>query len=378
MDKHFALHVTYFQHNFGSVLQAFAVKEFLGKRGVNLFLVKENYSQIERFAFGILRRADFFKKCIMYPEIKKERDAQDKANSKSIKGISSEADKAIDAFIAEHLNVTDLSFEKMRKFAHADNCQYCIAGSDQIWNGSKVYLNPIYFLSFAPRRKRIALAPSFGGSTIRNYNLISYKNYISKFKKLSAREKSGIELISDLCGKDARWILDPVLLLSSEDWTKLEKPDIKQIPNEYVFAFFLNEPNEKAEMYLKNCSVMGKPVFTIGYESNLINIGIPINVAEGGPEVFLYLIRNATQICTDSFHATVFSMIFHKSFYTFERCYINANQSTRLTDFLTDVDLLDRYESTSYEYGIINEGEFDCFDKIVEINKENVAQYLSF
>ena len=377
MDNLFALHVTYCRHNFGSVLQAFAIKEFLEKLGVKLILVREDYSQIERIAFSISRRADFFKKSIMYPEIKTERDAQVKANSKSIKGISSGSDKAIDAFIAENINVADLSYKKMKKYADADNCQFCIAGSDQIWNGSRVYLNPIYFLSFAPRRKRIALAPSFGGDTIRNYNIKSYKDYISKFEKLSARERTGVKLISDLCGKDAKWILDPVLLLTSEEWAKLEKSNTLQVPDEYIFAFFLNEPNEKAAAYLKNCSAAGKPVFTLGYESNLAELGIPIHVADGGPGDFLYLIRNAAQICTDSFHATVFSMIFHKSFYTFERRYINSDQSTRLTDFLTEAGLINRYESPSFEYGGLNAGEFDRFDRIVETNREDVAQYLS-
>lgn len=377
MDKLFAVQVTYYQHNFGSVLQAFAVKEFLEMHGVHLILAKEKYSQIERIAFGILRRLDFFKKSIRYPEIIKEREAQVKANSKSITGISVDADKAIDDFIAKNLNVFDLSYKQMKKYARSEYCQYCIAGSDQIWNGSRVYVNPFFFLSFAPREKRIALAPSFGGNTIQKYNIISYKKYISKFKKISARERSGVEQILDLCGSNADWILDPVLLLTSEEWINLGKTNIPQLPTEYIFAFFLNEPNETAVTYLKKYSLMGKPVFTIGYESNLNSLDIPVNVVKGGPDSFIYLIKNATQICTDSFHATVFSMIFHKAFYTFERCYINANQSTRLTDFLTEVGLIDRYEPSSLECGVSSEGEFDRFEEIVKFNKENVVQFLS-
>ena len=186
------------------MLQAIAVKEFLKKYGINLNLVRENYSKIERITFGILRRIDFLKKSILYPEIKNERDAQAKANINSIKGISTEADEAIEAFITEYLNVYDLSYKKMKECARATDCQYCIAGSDQIWNGSRVYLNPFFFLSFAPDNKRIALAPSFGGDTIRRYNINSYKKYISAFEKLSVRERSGVKLVYDLCGKDAK------------------------------------------------------------------------------------------------------------------------------------------------------------------------------
>lgn len=372
-----ALQATYYNHNFGSVLQAFALKEFLNKYKIKTLLVSENYSLHERLYFGIKRRIDFFIKSILYPEIKIEQINQSLANQRSLKSIDGEVDELIDRFIDHRLYTVNLTYSEMKKTSRSDSCVFCLAGSDQIWNGSRVYINSFYFLTFAPRHKRISYAPSFGSKEIKRYNEKSYKRLINGFEAISVREKTGIDIIKKLCNRDAEWILDPVLLLSSDEWAKLCKLDYQSIPDNYIVAFFLNEPNENAKNCLKECYLSNSRIVTIGYESNLKNLDFPIEVIKGGPESFLALIKNARLICTDSFHATVFSMIFHKEFYTFTRSYINANQSNRLLDFLSETDLLERYEPDDLKKTVPKEMNYSLFDEYVENNKRNVIRYLN-
>ena len=81
---------------------------------------------------------------------------------------------------------------------------------------------------------------------------------------------------------------------------------------------------------------------TIGYKQ----IGLSEH-QDGGPWSFLSMIDNATYVLTDSFHATVFSLLFHRPFYVFDRQYVHKqSQSSRITDLLTEVRLIDRYNPT--------------------------------
>ena len=172
--------------------------------------------------------------------------------------------------------------------------------------------------------------------------------------------------------------MDPVLLLSAEDWLKISDEEESTQQYEYVFAFFLNSPNEKAVKSLESYARMNYKIVTLGYEKNMVNVSdrLKIDVRKGGPEKFLELIRKAAVVCTDSFHATVFSLIFHRPFYTFERCYINSKQSARLLDFLKCIDMLDRYENEMCTLGEMEVIRYKIFDKLVESNRLKVIEYL--
>lgn len=78
------------------------------------------------------------------------------------------------------------------------------SGSDQIWNSSTLYVDPLYYLRFAPKHKRIALSPSFGRDFIADYNKDKMRDWISDYPYLSVRE--------------ALHLLDPTLIINADEW----------------------------------------------------------------------------------------------------------------------------------------------------------------
>lgn len=194
-----------------------------------------------------------------------------------------------------------------------------ICGSDQIW--APTCFDSKYFLDFVHDAGRmVAYAPSIGLSSIDDkFTRNRMAELIGRFEHLSVRELCGAELIRDLCGKDAKIVLDPTMLLNAEDWNRLvpavcDKPDDKP----YILCYFLGV-NEKHWHRVRQISdelgicVKVLPIFVKDLKRGY-------NVALGvGPAEFLDLVRNAAFVCTDSFHGMVFSLLFHKPFQIFER-----------------------------------------------------------
>ena len=126
---------------------------------------------------------------------------------------------------------------------------------------------------------------------------------------LSVREQRAVEIIRELTGRDADLTLDPTLLLESEKWQEaVRKPDI-QLDADYICTYFLGEVPDAAGNFAKK---KGLKVFPLNDKQ------VP-ELFVLDPGEFLYLIKNAAYVLTDSFHAVAFSIKYHKEFYVFNR-----------------------------------------------------------
>lgn len=220
-----------------------------------------------------------------------------------------------------------------------------ICGSDQIW--SPICYDDKYFLSFVKNpNKMIAYAPSFGLPKIENENIRNRiaKN-ISRFKHLSVREQQGANLIKELTGQDAKVVLDPTLLMSSAEWNSYLEIDNVQKINEknYIICYFLGE-SEKYMAYVQKLSKrMNMPFFVIPItaKQKKSNNSVPFEV---GPKEFVSLIRNATYVCTDSFHGMAFSINYNVPFSVFKRFKDSdpKNQNSRVISLLNMLGLSER------------------------------------
>lgn len=184
-----------------------------------------------------------------------------------------------------------------------------VAGSDQIWNPFSCDVNSIYFLQFAPKEKRITLAPSFSVDHIPEEKKDMYSKYLKDISNISVREYRGAEIIYELCGKKAAVILDPTLMISANVWEKISKRPSNLPKGKYVLLYFLSRYEKQKIM-----SWVG--------EKNLYVIDLiddPVWYSTIGPEEFLYLIHNAEIVFTDSYHGTIFSVLFHKQVRNFIR-----------------------------------------------------------
>lgn len=215
-----------------------------------------------------------------------------------------------------------------------------IVGSDQTWRPKYVYDIYNYFLNFVPQSrkvKRIAYAPSFGTS-IWEYSLEQERkcrNLVALFDAVSVREDDGVILCKDYLGVNAIHVLDPTMLLSGDDYLKFVN---KEGCCEYIGYNYLDFSEEKINLVRKISERHNLPV------RQLISMGdknrrkIDERVAPS-IEDWLSGIVNSKYVIVDSFHATVFCILFHKSFLTV------ANEKrglSRFTSLLKLVGLEDR------------------------------------
>lgn len=209
-------------------------------------------------------------------------------------------------------------------------CDYFVAGSDQIWNplwSQALYHNT--FLQFVPENKRIAFAPSFGTEDIPKELVEKYKKGLNEFFALSVREEVGQEIIKSLTGKDVDVLIDPTLLISAPEWDKiLKKPNGMRENEQYLLEYFLGDlsPKQNKEFEVISSKYNFKRIKLLDKDQELFYTA--------GPSEFLYLIKNANLIVTDSFHASVFSFIFNKPFLVYSRKGVMNGMTSRIETLL--------------------------------------------
>ncbi len=189
--------------------------------------------------------------------------------------------------------------------------EFFVAGSDQIWNPIYKFTGSVDFLCFADINQKIAYAASFGVSSLPNEIKKTYIEYLKDFKQISFREYSGVKIYKELMGRDADVVLDPTMLLTAQEWRKVEKR-VNVKSSNYVLIYSLGKRSDEFQSKINELS------------SKYEMIDIRKKLKNGhewaiGPSEFLYLIDNATLILTDSFHGTVFSIIFRRQFIVFKR-----------------------------------------------------------
>lgn len=247
---------------------------------------------------------------------------------------------------------------------------YAIAGSDQIWHRwwkSERELS-FFYLEFLPKHKRIAYAPSFGFSKFNKEDYNEHKKGLEGMKHISCRETCGQKLIYDMIGKTPCLVLDPTLLLSRKQWEKIEKKPSYEV-DKYILMYFLGEADE-ALLDIKNFAEQKKLHVVNIYDYKNMEYYLPT------PDEFIWLVHNATYICTDSFHATVFSLLFHKNFMVWKRKQSGCEDMFgRIDSLLTVVKLKDRvfnYKISSIEEKI----DWNNVDNTIELERIESINYL--
>ncbi len=274
-------------------------------------------------------------------------------------------------FTNEYLEPHYMSWNSMKRLAK--ECVACFAGSDQIWNSSTMYVDPMYYLRFAPAEKRIAFAPSFGRDFVAEYNKKKMSKWISDFAYLSVREDSGVRLIKDLTGRDAIHLIDPTLMVKGETWKKTLNLQDKQ--ENYILTYFLDKPSESARKAIAELKETLKcEVIAIPYQFD--DMSYCDKVVPTGPIEFLDLINNAKCVLTDSFHGTAFSINLHTPFYVFGRNYGTAHsQNSRIESILKMMNMQDRFEQKDI-VGQLKAINFEVSEQILSDERNKSRNYI--
>lgn len=186
-----------------------------------------------------------------------------------------------------------------------------VCGSDQIWNPTYSTTGANAFLRHIPEHKRIAFAPSFGLSELPPDLVPLYRKWLLGIPHLSVREESGACIIHDLTGRDVPVLPDPTLCLNRQQWEAMERRPSFDDGAPFILTYFLGNETNKYRRFIEFQAAGARII-------NLYDMREPEHYT-ANPAEFVWLVHHARAMFTDSFHGTVFSLIFHTPFVVFDR-----------------------------------------------------------
>jgi len=360
-------------HNFGSSLQAYALQLTVEKLGYkNEIINYDEYYHNIKWRIRPFINDCLFKVMCLIPTLS---ELVAKNKYRWLIERNTQQGK-FDIFERDNLTLTKKKFNTSKAIARAaKDCDICICGSDQIW--SPLLFDPTLFLDFCnkDRTKTIAYAPSFGINSI-GQNRDQIKNLIDSIHFISVREETGSEIIKELTNRDAPVVLDPTLLLDRKEWVKLAtQADTGSEP--YILCYFLGGAYIPYKFIENLKNQTGYRIINICTFRTLNSIQGEC-IADASPSEFITYIANAAYVCTDSFHGTIFSILFERQFFTFERFgNEKENQNSRIYTLLKTCQAQNRlipYDSIpSTNIPVIN---FDILKINLEFEKVGSIKYL--
>lgn len=314
----------YFQHNYGSMLQAYATQKALDRLGVDNETI-----DISGFR-GEIRKAKmlyFFKASVtsdillskfgMLANVLRKRMLKNDYAQKS-----AERDALFDAFWQKHFR---LSPPCPSKKALGEYCQReytdVLVGSDQLWLPANIAAD-YYTLNFVPDSiNTVAYATSFGQNTLPKDSAKKAAVFLRRIRSIGVREESGQKLVKELTGREVPVVCDPTLLFTGEEWASVQNEE-PLVAGKYILCYFLgNNPGQRdfaARLGRETgCNIVALPHLDEYVPSDEHYADEMLYRVD--PADFMNLVRHAAYICTDSFHCTVFSMLYRKTFFVFRR-----------------------------------------------------------
>ena len=223
-----------------------------------------------------------------------------------------------------------------------------ITGSDQIWSVFDSIFNPYYYLDFVQGRK-ISYAPCMGTDQIPADTAKQIQVLLEDYEAVSVREDVSARQLSEITGRDVAWVCDPTLLHDADFWMDFTVGI--PAPNEkYLLCYFL----ESRPWYFELAKSLAKQ---LGLKLKLIpsrweHLGSQYVIADAiGPREFVSLFRHADYVLTDSYHGSIFSLIFEKDFQYLLRFRSDdpASQNIRIQSLFDRLDLQCRIVSPERE-----------------------------
>lgn len=330
----------YFKNNYGSLLQAYASKKILDNNNI----LNETIAIEKNKEFSKGKRKYYLSQILNFNFIKSKFGM-----------IKMKFDKKLNKELGKNIQIRDKKYEEFKKeFNLSKSCldykgleelaeeKYSdvIVGSDQLWLPVNVVAD-YYTLNWVPEKiNKISYATSFGVSSIpKKYNE-QYKKFLKRINHLSVREESGVKLIKKIANIDAKLVCDPTILLTKEEWESVAVKD-RIIKEKYIFCYFLGSNIEHRKFAERLKKETECKIVSLNHADEYVkysDLFADITPYDVGPKEWINLIQNAEYICTDSFHGTVFSILFNKTFFDFRRHNIkNKNSTNSRIDSLLNV-----------------------------------------
>ncbi len=278
-----------------------------------------------------------------------------------------EKEKVFKPFSKKNIRIRHVSDDLSRI---ADDYDTFITGSDQVWNPARLRAGSINFLSFVPAEKRNSYAASFGVAELPAEQQTFYRQYLSGMRTLSVREEAGVEIVKKLLNRQAELMPDPTLLLEKEEWDQLTDTYQHLANEKYLIIYTLHDLTKSVRRQVGEIAKSyDLEIYQIMGDFYNPNHEIP------DPAEFIARIKYAGAVFTDSFHASVFSIIMHTPFVAFSRS--DSRMESRLHTLLDGFHLHEAlYKETASIADILKHENFNTVDQIVAKKRREGLIYL--
>lgn len=234
-------------------------------------------------------------------------------------------------YIKDYLHVSDKVYTEEQLIKECPKADAFITGSDQVWGG---ILSPNYLCFVPDYKKKIAYAASFGKYSIEPEHLKTITPWLKRFDNISVRELSGVRICKQI-NVDAKVVLDPTLLISSEVYPADENVSRKY--GDYYFGYFLNITKKNKGSYItaikKAKKDLGRIILVAGV-SDIERFLAPKMYSYFTPKEWLGMYKNANGILTNTFHGTVFAIIYQRPFLVLLQSGDTEKQNERIFSLL--------------------------------------------
>ena len=339
-------------HNYGASLQAYALQENIKGMKKNVKIIdyrnhniEDMYKPLNVRGAGILSKV---KRIIIYCIYQK------KLNSRY---------KNFENFFSKYFELTNSYYSKMEIENDKDNncCTY-ITGSDQVWNRNITKeLSDIYTLNFKINGgKRISYAASIGDVSLVEKYKEEYISKIGKIQEISVREYDAKVALNKYLKNDIEVVLDPTLLLTTEEWNKKISNNPVNVSEKYILAYMVEDDEE----YIKVVNDLSEQTENVLFSAY-----------SDGPMEFIKYIKDAQYVVATSFHATVFSILFHKRFFIVP----HKRTGSRVTGLLKILGINGRTINTLEEFRKIDwkfETNWNEVDEKLQIERAKSIKWL--
>ena len=339
--------------NFGGHLQRYALIATLQKMGYEVEHLNTRFPSSKKSVMKRLKGG--LKRLLLYPYYAIKRNAEYKPLRLFKYYILHEP--VTEAFYDKYIPHTKriYSNEELARYTDYD----CfVVGSDQVWRSSMAAVSGLftYLFDYLPdNKKRIAYGASLGTdkSELIDEEIVRFRDLYKKFKAVSVREKSGLDLLESYGCKQpkAEWVLDPTLLLTKEDYSTIIDADKTEPLQADIFCYLLDLDEMKSEAIKRIAQEKGMS-YHIWQKTEHYTV-----------EQWLRSFRDAQMVITDSYHGLVFSLIFNKQFLLLRNDYRGNARFDSIAELLGI-----EFDKEQQDYTSVN--------KAIEKNKEKTLRFL--
>lgn len=356
------------QDNYGQQLQAFALQTYLKNMGHEVYLIQCKRTPIPQKEKRFFRRI----KTALYNLKKRVIQQYNKEVGPPNRFFDEFRKKYIKLGETEYRFLTELKVNPPKADAY-------ICGSDQIWNNSFTISCEPYLLGFGNKEtKRIAYAASFGQRELSPPTQELFKKYLGDFDAISVREKSGVNLCTMLGYKRAYWVPDPTLLFNKSQW--LSMLNIKKIETgagKRLFLYVLgnSELHDKNKYFEYFRSETALEIIHTSANNDLSGIFFP------SVEQWVFELSTCNYVVTNSFHGTIFSILFEKPFIVLPNTGSASGMNERITSLLGKLNLsehmLESFEALEVERLLKKEINWSEVNDVLNEWKKDANSFLS-